>query len=182
VQLTGDIGLVKLFSVVGLRGGSRIEMACGGRALELMNRAYEQNRLVSQAFSAKISETAEAARKMNDALAAEKQRAAALMGTLFDTVAAGYAGKANVLHFEDGLEPVQVRLLADKIAGTITGWCAVFSGGCYCLATRQGDLRGLNQAMTAALGGRGGGKPNFQQGSVQAEKAEIEAFFSRVEL
>ena len=152
-------------------------MACGKRALALLCAVFDENRKVSQAFSAKILETGEAARKMNDALAAEKQRAAALMGTLFDTVAAGYAGKANVLHFEDGLEPVQVRLLADKIAGTITGWCAVFSGGCYCLATRQGDLRGLNQAMTAALGGRGGGKPNFQQGSVKCTKADIEAFF-----
>ena len=33
------------------------------------------------------------------------------------------------------------------------------------------------KAMTAALGGRGGGKPEYQQGSVKADKAAIEAFF-----
>jgi hypothetical protein len=33
--------------------------------------------------------------------------------------------------------------------------------------------------MTLALSGRGGGKPNFQQGSLQCAKQQIEAFFSR---
>ena len=47
----------------------------------------------------------------------------------------------------------------------------------YCLAQRDGDLRELNKAMTAALNGRGGGKPQFQQGAVRATKGEIEAFF-----
>ena len=49
---TGEVGLVKLFSVMGLRGGSRIELSCGKRAMMLLNRAFEQNKLVSQAFSA----------------------------------------------------------------------------------------------------------------------------------
>ena len=71
-----------------------------------------------------------------------------------------------------------MRLLADRIAGKVTGWCAVFSGGSYCLAAREGDLRPLNKAMTAQLDGRGGGKPNFQQGSVRADRNEIEAFFA----
>ena len=66
LKTTGEAGLVKLFSEVSLRGGSRIEMACGGRALELLNRAYEQNRLVSQAFSAKLFETGAAAERMNE--------------------------------------------------------------------------------------------------------------------
>ena len=61
------MGLVKLFSVMGLRGGSRIEMSCGRRALTLLNQAFDQNRLVSQTFSAKWYETGEAARKMNEA-------------------------------------------------------------------------------------------------------------------
>ena len=43
VKRTGEVGLVKLFSMVGLRGGSRIEMACGGRALALLNQIYRQN-------------------------------------------------------------------------------------------------------------------------------------------
>jgi alanyl-tRNA synthetase len=60
---------------------------------------------------------------------------------------------------------------------------AVVFSGCdaegysYCLMERGGDLRSLNKAMTAALSGRGGGKPEYQQGSVKADKAAIEGFF-----
>ena len=53
------------------------------------------------------------------------------------------------------------------------------SGYAFCLVTRAGDLRQLGKDMTKALNGRGGGKPAFQQGRVQAKKAEIEAFFAQ---
>jgi alanyl-tRNA synthetase len=86
---------------------------------------------------------------------------------LFAYIAKDYVNHENVLHFQPGLEPVQVRLLADQIAGACSGFCAVFTdSGSYCLATRSGDLRQLNKEMTLALSGRGGGKPNFQQGSL----------------
>ena len=45
---------------------------------------------------------------------------------------------------------------------------------------RQGDLRQLGKAMTQALRGRGGGKPGFQQGRVQAAKSEIVEFFANL--
>lgn len=182
VARTGEVGLVKLFSVMGLRGGSRIEMACGGRAMDMLNQAYDQNRQVSQAFSAKITEIGAAARKMNELLGAEKFRAAGLQRRIFGGIAEGYAGSGDVLHFEPELDSVMIRELADGIADRITGTAAVFSGGDgagygFCLVTRQGDLRELCRRMTGSLGGRGGGKPGFQQGRVMATRAEIEAFF-----
>ena len=183
VQRSGEIGLIKLFTVVGLRGGSRIEMACGGRALELLNRAYEQTKLVSQAFSAKIFETGAAAQRMNEALAAEKFKAAGLQRRLFAITAEGYVNYGDVLHFEDGLDPVLVRELADAIAEKCGGRAAVFSGTdgsgySYCLAAREGDLRPFGREMNTALKGRGGGKPNFLQGSVKETKEKIENFFA----
>ena len=182
VARTGEVGLVKLFSVTGLRGGSRIEMACGGKALELLNGAYEQNKLVSQAFSAKIFETGAVAKRMNEALVAEKFRVTGLQRRLFTITAESYVNFEKVLHFEEGLEPVLVRELADAIARKCNGRVAVFSGSdesgySYCLATGDGDLRPFGKAMNAALNGRGGGKPNFLQGSVKATRAEIEMFF-----
>ena len=44
VAHTGEIGLIKLFSTTHFRGGSRIEMACGGRALAVLNALCAQNR------------------------------------------------------------------------------------------------------------------------------------------
>ena len=182
VARTGEVGLVKLFSTIGLRGGTRMEMACGKRALEILNHAYDQNRQVSQAFSAKITETGIAARKMNEALGAEKFKLASLQRRMFRNIAGGYENAGNVLCFEPDLEPVLVRELADAISDRCGGIAAVFSGEdeggySFCLVTRQGDLREMCREMTRILRGRGGGKPNFQQGRVSAGRCEIEAFF-----
>ena len=179
---TGEVGLVKLFTSIGCRGGSRLEMACGLRAVELLTHAYDQNRQVSQAFSAHITETGAAARRMNETLEQEKLRYGTLQKKLFRFVAESYVNCGDVLHFEEGLDPVQIRELADAIADRCGGRAAVFSGvdgsgyG-FAMVARDGDLRAFGKAMTAALQGRGGGKPNFQQGRVATDRVRIEAFF-----
>ena len=183
VAATGEIGLIKLLSAVSFRGGTRIEMACGSQALALLNAVFDQNRQVSQAFSAKITETGEAARRMNELLSAQKYRMAGLEKRVFAGIAESYGNRGNVLHFEEDLSADGVRELADAIADKCGGTAAVFSGSdgggyAYCLIARQGDLRQLGRDMTAALHGRGGGKPLCQQGRVQAAKEEIEAFFA----
>ena len=181
VKFTGEVGLVKILSCVKFRHGVRLEMVSGKRAFDHLRRAYEQNRQVSQAFSAKIMETGEAARKMNEALNAEKFRITGLQWQLFDHVAASYRGKGNALHFAEGLAPADIRELADRIAKTCGGIAAVFcgSGESYqlCLVCHGGDVKALGTAMNQALQGRGGGKPGFFQGSVSANRQEIEGFF-----
>ena len=181
---TGEIGVIKLLSVMGCRGGSRMEMACGGRALALLNTAFDQNRLVSQAFSAQWQETGAAARRMNEALEAEKYRFIRLQRKLLADTAKSYVNSGDVLHFADDLEPVQVRELADAIAEGCGGRAAVFSGSddsgyAFALVTRQGDLRDFGKSMTAALNGRGGGKPACIQGRAAASREQIEAFFRK---
>ena len=183
VESTGEVGLVKLFTVAGLRGGCRIEMACGKRALELLNAAFEQNRQVSQCFSAQWFETGAAARKMNEALGAEKSRVNALQSRVFESIAKSYVNCGDVVHFEPGLGSVEVRQLADAIGSQCRGRAVVFSGSDeagygFAAVSRTGDLRPFGKAMTAALGGRGGGKPQFQQGRLSATRQQIEAFFS----
>ena len=184
VERTGEIGLVKLFSVIGFRGGSRMEMACGAHALEMLNRAFAQNKLVSQAFSAKWEDTGEAAQRMNQTLEAEKFKSNQLQKQIFALIAESYVNCGDVLRFEPGLQSVQIRELADAIAENCGGVAAVFSGEDgkgygYAMVTRQGDIREFGRELTKTLSGRGGGKPNFQQGSVTASRAEIEAFFNR---
>ena len=182
VAATGEIGLIKLFSAVHFRGGTRMEMACGKRALEILNSAYQQNKLVSQAFSAQMGETGAAAQRMNDLAAAQKYRIIGLEKRIFAGIAEAFAGTGDVLLFEADLDGTALRELTDAVAGTCGGRAAVFSGSDesgygFCLAQPGGDLRQLCKEMTASLSGRGGGKPGFQQGRVQAGKAEIEVFF-----
>ena len=184
VARTGEVGLIKLFSVVPLRGGCRIEMSCGSRALKLLNQAFDQNRLVSQAFSAQWFETGEAARKMNEALSGEKFRMAQIQKRIFEMIAKDYVNFVDVVHFEPDLDSTQVRMLADAIAQRCDGTVAVFSGTeeegyAYAMVDHEKDIRTFGKEMTSALHGRGGGKPNFQQGRVAAKRQEIEAFFAK---
>ncbi len=184
VARTGEIGLIKLLSCVKFHQGVRIELICGSRALKRMQAVYQQNRQVSEAFSARMLETGDAARKMNEALAAEKLRANTLQSALFAHTAASFTGKGNVLHFAESLTPNQLRELADGIAQVCGGWAAVFSGGegnySVCIVRKNGDVKAIGTAMNQRLSGRGGGKPGYFQGSVRATRSQIQAFFSEI--
>lgn len=183
VASTGEIGVIKILSCVRFHQGVRVLMAAGQGAWEQLRSVFEQNRQVSQCFSAKPLETGAAAQRAAQALEAEKYRSTGLERRLFDSIAARYAGQSNVLHFEPELDGTGVRTLADKIADGISGTAAVFSGSdgrfSYALVSRTVDLRQLCKDMNGALSGRGGGKPGFQQGSVAADQEAISAFFAQ---
>ena len=181
VKYTGEIGMVKFVSCIKFKEGVRIEMASGERAMNLFQKIFEQNRQVSQTFSAKILETGAAAQKFNDMLNQEKFRATGLQRKVFAAIAETYAGKEQAIHFEEGLNPGQVRELADAIAEK-AGTAVVYSGTdetgySICILSKTADTRALGKALNTKLNGRGGGKPGAFQGSVQATRAAIEEFF-----
>ena len=184
VGATGAVGVIKILNTMGFRGGTRLEMVSGQRAWQAMNDCYEQNRQVSQAFSAQLTQTGDAARRMNEVVAELKYKINQLQRQQITAIANSYGNQGDVLHLTDGLDPVLVRELADAIAESCGGIAAVFSGtdkdgyNC-CLVTRQGDLRSLGKAMNAALNGRGGGKPNCHQGKVSCTRSQIEDFFCK---
>ena len=181
VQYTGEIGLVKLLSCVKFHEGVRIEMVCGKRAVKLLSDTYEQNRQVSQTFSAKIGETGQAARRMNEALTAEKFRAAGLEKRLFSYIAQGYAGKKLALHFEESLPPAANRELCDKIADFAAVAVALSGndeiGYSICIISRAEDAKAIGTEAAKVLNGRGGGKREAFQGNIRALRREIEAYF-----
>jgi len=182
VARTGQIGLIKILSCTKFHQGVRLEMVCGQRAYAYLCKVYEQNRQVSQAFSARILETGAAAKRMNEQLAAEKYRAAGLEKQVFSAIAAGYAGKGDVVHFAEGLTSSSLRELADAIANVCGGIAAVFSGSdesgySLCLVCKAGDVRSLGSGLVSSLNGRGGGKPGSFQGSVPGTRAQIEDYF-----
>lgn len=184
VAATGEIGLIKLLSAVSFRGGTRIEMACGSQAFAILNEAYRQNKLVCRAFSAQPDRTGEAAQRMNEVVEKQKQQIAALERQLYAQIAAGCAGEALALRFQESLSPDGLRNLADAMADH-SRIAAVFSGSddggyAFCLVSREEDLRPLGKALTAGLQGRGGGKSPMQQGRVSASAEEIRKFFDAI--
>ena len=181
VKYTGEIGLVKFVSCIKFKEGVRIEMASGKRAMDLYRNIFEQNRQVSQTFSAKILETGAAAQKFNDMLIQEKFRSVGLQRKVFAAIAESYTGKETAIHFEEGLQPGAVRELADTIAEK-AGTAIVYSGSddagyAICIISKTADTNALGKAMNQALNGRGGGKPGAFQGSLKATRAQIEAYF-----
>jgi alanyl-tRNA synthetase len=181
VAHTGEVGLIKILSVAKFHDGVRLGMLCGKRAYDYLSKIFEENRKVSQAFSAKMPETGMAAVRMNEALSAEKFRSSALEKRLFAFLAEQYRGKGDVAHLEEGLSPAGVRDLADAIAAVCGGRAVVLSGSdgnfSVCILHPGGDVKDFANAMKQALNGRGGGKPGTFQGTLNTTKAQIKEFF-----
>lgn len=182
VRYPAQVGLVKLLSMQKFRDGVRIELVCGGRAFRYLNRTWDQNAQVSRFLSAKPFETAGAVERLLEENAALKSRLMALEESRFAALAGQYAGAGDVVLFEDGLSPDGLRRLCDAVLHSCGGRCACFSGTDgwgykYAVGQLGGDLRDFVRELNQALSGRGGGKPDFVQGAVQAGRREIEAFF-----
>lgn len=181
VATSGQVGLVKLLSVQKFRDGVRIELVCGKRALDYLSRIMEQNRLVSNLLSAKPLATSSAVQRLMEENNQLKSRILTMEDTQFAALAEQYTNTGNVILFQDGLTPDGLRRLCDKVLQNCGGRCACFSGDDqsgykYAIGEKDGDLRAFVKELNQTLGGRGGGKPFFAQGSVSATRAEIEAF------
>ena len=169
---------MKLISCQKFREGVRIEMAAGGRALAYCNAIAQQNSQVSQLLSAKPTATAAAVERVQKELYTLRGRVTALEESDFARKAQLYAGAGDVLLVEGAMSAESIRKLCTAVQESAGGRCAVFAGedGMYQYAVSQpdGDLRALAKEINAALNGRGGGKPGFIQGSVQAGAADIQ--------
>lgn len=181
VKYTGEIGLIKLISLQKWKGGVRMEMLSGRKAMEYVADVCRQNQQISVALSAKPLETAEAVEHLKKLQMDQQFHAGALEQKLFQYMAKQYEGSGSVLLFEEGLAADSVRKLTAEIMETCEGRCIVCSGDDengykYAMGEKDGDLRTLVKEFNSTLNGRGGGKPFFVQGSVAATRKEIEEF------
>ena len=181
VSYTGEIGLIKLISLQKFKGGMRMEMLSGRKAMEYVEEICRQNQQISVALSAKPLETAQAVEHLKKTQMDQQFHMGALEQKLFQNMAKQYEGSGSVLIFEEGLAADSVRKLAAEIMETCEGRCVVCSGDDesgykYAMGEKDGDLRALVKEFNSTLNGRGGGKPFFAQGSVNATRKEIEEF------
>lgn len=184
VSRAGEIGMVKMLSVEKFREGVRMEMICGKRVLDYLQMVNGQNHEISVKLSAKPDQTAKAVQRLQDENFQLKGRVMQMEEELFASEAEKWQGSQEALIFKEGLEADSVRRLADLILRGCSGQCAVFSRNAdgtykYAIGAKEGDLRAFTKEMNAALNGRGGGKPLFVQGSVQADEEQIRAYFTR---
>lgn len=184
VERAGQAGLIKVLSCQKFREGVRMEILCGARALRYLSSVYGQARAVGQRLSVKPLEIQGAVERLEEELSAAKARMADLEQTAFAALAAGQAGRGDVVLFQSPMRPDSLRRLADAVGKSCGGLAAVFSGEgdqwSYALVRGDGaDIAPLVKELNETLHGRGGGRNGFAQGSVQAGRGEIEAFFRR---
>ena len=181
VGSSAEIGLVKFIGWQKFRGGVRLELLCGQRAVDYLTMNWQQNSAIGRELSVKPDATHAAVTRLKDELAAVKQKCDTLETESFAALAQQYAGAGNVVLVRPAMEPDAVRRLCDAVAQSCGGRCAVFAGqeGAYKYAVIHSgaDIRGLIKDMNAALHGRGGGRDGFAQGSAACTKADIHDFF-----
>ena len=177
---TGQVGLIKIVSAERYKGGMRLAVLCGARALaEMQAMQARQGEIVAE-LSAKPAETANAVRRVHAELAALKYTQYGLCTQLFDALAAAVVPGQDAVFTVPGLDPDGLHRLAVRLTEATGGLCAALTPtekGCgYCLARREGDVRPLTKALNAACSGRGGGKPGICQGSCAAPPEAVEGF------
>lgn len=185
VARTGEIGIIKLLDSIHYKGGVRIRMLCGLRALRDYQAKFAAARRVSAALSAKQREIPSAVERLCGSLETAKRDAAALRRALGDRIAASLGEAAGDLCvFEPLLDVGAMRTLAAAGAKKCGGVFAVFAGSDadgynYVAASDAIDMRDYAKQLNHALGGRGGGNAQMICGSVTAPRSAIDAYFKK---
>ena len=182
VARSSEVGMIKLIDAQNYKGGTRVTMVCGTRALADYDIKCKNSAAVSVQLSAKPNEISAAVKRLGEENAALRAQVAAAENKFFEKAAEAFAGKASALCFEDGLSPDSQRRMCVAVCEKCVGICAVLSkkdeGYQYAVGIKAGDVRETVKKFNESCNGRGGGKPSLCQGSVSASKEEIEKFFA----
>ena len=184
VSRTGEIGLIKLTRVQRYKGGARVTMLCGVRALEDYAVKQEQAGEISALLCAKENEIAESVRHL-------KEESDSLKYELGEKEKKLIAAKADMIPkdgkpvciFTDDVEGDSMRLFMNLVLEAGHGVCAIFHGNesdgyRYVIGSRERDGRQMNmrdfvKEFNAAFNGRGGGKPEMVQGTAHGSEDKM---------
>jgi len=180
MNTTGEIGLIKILSCEKHRGGSRMTIVCGMRALADYRQKQQNVSEVSVALSAKPDKIGEAVLHLKEQQAKTRER--------LNRIQALYLGQRlgqispedrNVCIFEKEIDSVAARNFVNDAVERCRGVCGVFigtdeEGYHYILGSKNVDLRILSRELNARFGGKGGGKQGMVQGSLNGNAEELQ--------
>ncbi|HJC43066.1 MAG TPA: hypothetical protein H9756_05200 [Candidatus Mediterraneibacter gallistercoris] len=185
VSYTGEIGLIKLTHVQRYKGGARVTMLCGVRALQDYEVKQEQAGEISALLCAKENEIAESVRHLRDEadnlkyeLGEKEKKLIAVKAEMIPK-----DGKPVCIFTED-IEGDSMRLLMNLVLEAGHNVCAVFHGNDsegyrYVIGSRTQNMRELVKEFNAAFDGRGGGKPEMVQGTARGCESEMKTWILR---
>ena len=173
VKTTGEIGAVKLVSMANYKGGERITMLCGRRAMRDYEKKDAMTKEISALLCAKEYEVADAVGKLKDEQTRMKSQIAELQQKLLEFRVAEIPVEEKIVTvFDSALSGNLPREMMNRLLDKGAVICAVFAGTDtdgyrYVIGSRSEDVRPISKALNVAFEGRGGGKPEMVQGSVK---------------
>lgn len=179
---TGAIGIIKIINCQSHRGGVRLNILCGKRALFDYNHKQDRVTAVSVALSAKQDRIADAVLKLKEDLSRQKERTNALQAQYLSLCIASLPAPskmANAILFVDSMDTIALRNAVNELVERYVGYCAVFSGSettgyQFIAGSNHADCKLLADTLRKELGAKGGGSTSMIQGSVTATKEQIE--------
>lgn len=182
VAYTGEIGMIKILDFMKHRGGTRIWMVAGKRALADYRLRYDNVKRISGMLSAPQPEIANV---LSDYIAESDETRTALKQARL-RIAELEAEKIQptdasaVFYLPDFSIPELIAFsnVANKRVGKITVALSGTDGDYkYVISSNTTDLRAMAKDINSALSGRGGGRPEMIQGSFGATLQQIEDYF-----
>ena len=182
VKNSGEIGIIKLLGVESLRGGVRIELKCAKRALSDYNEKYENIKEISAKLCVKQKQTADAVLKLCEQISALKFEITSLKREILANKVEAFAPEKPItVVFEDGFEIKELQHYADALYKKCGGIRAVLSHGengfSFAICGEENSLNEFFGKFKSTFTVRGGGRNGMVQGTVIAEREELEAFF-----
>lgn len=179
VKTTAEVGLLKIQSCDRHRGGCRLTIVCGMRALKDYQQKQESVGKVSAALSAKPEKIAEAVGHLQEQQAKLKEQLNHIQAMyLQEKLDKIHAEDQCVCIFEEALDSIAMRNFVNGAMERCDGICGAFigsdkSGYHYILGSKELDVREISKQLNVKFSGKGGGKPQMVQGSLNGTKNEI---------
>ena len=179
VDRTGEIGLIKIVGCEKHRGGCRMTILCGFRALSDYQRKQKSVTEVSVALSAKPEKIGEAVLHAKEQQSRLREQLNRMQQQYLDKKLEELGPEdQNVCIFEEELKPLAARNFVNSAMERCEGVCGAFvgtdkTGYHYILGSRTADLRVLLKTLNERFQGKGGGKPEMVQGSLSGAEEEI---------
>lgn len=183
VSFTGEIGVIKIVNAMNHRGGMRLTLLCGGRALKDYTFRQDTFSVLTAMLSAKPEKIIEAVKRLQDETLALKNTSNDLANQLMQLKLASLPAPEtteNVTLFVKVSNMVAIRNTVNELTEKYDGYCAVFSGNDsdgynFIIGSKSKDCREIAKLLREKLSAKGGGTAPMVQGSIQASKAKIEA-------
>lgn len=183
VRTTGAIGIIKLTGAIHYKGGMRVNMLCGFRALKDYNRKEESVAAISGRLSAKQEDVVQAVCRLETEIAEQKEKIKRLQEQYLKLrLCEVTPDTPAVLLFEEELDPAAMRRFVNDAMEITEGICGVFVGSDkagyrYVLGSTGRNITALAKEINQVCSGKGGGKPPMVQGSLTGKRKQIEKVF-----